>query len=93
MGNSRGRWDGDALVVDVTDQMADTWFDRSGNYHGEALRVTERYTPITPYHLQYEATIDDPEVFPSRGRSCCRSTEWRSTRGCSNTAAWRWWKS
>ena len=63
MGNSVGRWEGDTLVVEVTDLIGDTWFDRSGNFHSEALRVTERYTPMTPYHMQYEATIDDPEVF------------------------------
>ena len=63
MGNSVGRWDGESLVVEVTDLIGDTWFDRSGNYHSEALTVTERYTPITPYHMQYEATIEDPEVF------------------------------
>lgn len=63
MGNSVGRWDGDTLEVEVTDLIGETWFDRSGNFHSDALRVTERYTPITPYHLQYEATIDDPEVF------------------------------
>ena len=63
MGHSVGRWEGDTLVVEVTDLNGDTWFDRSGNYHSRALRVTERYTPITPYHIQYEATIDDPDVF------------------------------
>ena len=63
MGHSVGRWDGDTLVVDVTDQIADTWFDRAGNFHGSALRVTERYTPISPDHLRYEATIEDPDVF------------------------------
>ena len=63
MGNSLGRWEGDTLVVEVTDLIGETWFDRSGNFHSEALRVTERYTPITPYHMQYEATIDDPVVF------------------------------
>ncbi len=63
MGHSVGRWEGDTLVVDVTDLIDQTWFDRSGNFHSEGLRVTERYTPITPYHMQYEATIDDPEVF------------------------------
>ena len=63
MGHSVGRWEGDTLVVDVTDQVADTWFDRAGNFHSGALRVTERYTPTGPDHLQYEATIEDPEVF------------------------------
>ena len=63
MGHSAGRWEGDTLVVEVTELIDQTWFDRSGNYHGDALRVVERYTPITPYHLQYEATIHDPAVF------------------------------
>jgi hypothetical protein len=63
MGWSIGRWDGDTLVVDVTNQVDRTWFDRSGNFHSNALRVVERYTPTTPYHLQYEATIEDPKVF------------------------------
>ena len=50
-------------MVDVTDQVAETWFDRAGNFHSSGLRVTERYTPTSPDHLHYEATIDDPEVF------------------------------
>ena len=63
MGHSRGHWDGDTLVIDVTNNLANTWFDRSGNFHGGEMRVTERWTRISPEHLQYEATIDDPEVF------------------------------
>ena len=63
MGWSRGRWDGDTLVVDVTGQRQETWFDRAGNYHSDALRVTERYTLVSPYHLMYEATIDDPKIY------------------------------
>ena len=63
MGWSRGRWEGDTLVVDVTGLRAETWFDRAGNFHSDALHVVERYTPVSPYHLQYEATIDDPKVF------------------------------
>ena len=63
MGHSVGRWEGDTLVVEVTELMHQTWFDRSGNYHSDELGVVERYTPITPYHLQYEATLHDPAVF------------------------------
>ena len=63
MGWSRGRWDGDTLVVDVTGQREETWFDRAGNYHSDKLHVVERYTPASPYHLMYEATIEDPKVF------------------------------
>jgi|KBSSwiStaDraftv2_1062776.scaffolds.fasta_scaffold29033_5 hypothetical protein len=63
MGWSRGRWDGDSLVVDVTSFNEDTWFDRAGNFHSDELHVTERYTPTSPDHLLYEATIEDPKVF------------------------------
>ncbi|MGD9905019.1 MAG: hypothetical protein AB7U83_16250 [Vicinamibacterales bacterium] len=63
MGWSVGRWDGESLVVEVTDQMEETWFDRAGNYHSDALKVTERFTPIDAVTLQYQATVDDPKVF------------------------------
>jgi hypothetical protein len=63
MGDSRGRWEGDTLVVDTVHFTDQTWFDRAGNFHSEALHVIERYTPISPYHIQYEVTIEDPKVF------------------------------
>jgi hypothetical protein len=63
MGWSIGHFEGDTLVVEVTDQVEQTWFDRAGNFHSEALVVTERYTPLSPNHMRYEATIEDPEVF------------------------------
>jgi hypothetical protein len=63
MGWSRGRWDGETLVVDVTDLNDQTWFDRAGNFHSDALHVVERYTRIKPDVLMYEATIEDPKVF------------------------------
>ncbi len=63
MGWSIGHYEGNTLVINVTDQVAQTWFDRAGNFHSDALVVTERYTPISANHIQYEATIEDPEVF------------------------------
>jgi hypothetical protein len=63
MGWSRGRWEGETLVVDVTSFNDQTWFDRAGNFHSEALHVVERYTPMSPDALRYEATIEDPKVF------------------------------
>jgi hypothetical protein len=63
MGWSMGKWDGESLVIEVTDHMAETWFDRAGNYHSDALKVTERYTPIDANTLRYEATMEDPAVF------------------------------
>ena len=43
MGTSRGRWDGDTLVIDVTSQVPDTWLDSSGNHHSSRMHVVERY--------------------------------------------------
>ena len=63
MGHSAGKWEGDTLVVDVTSQVDNTWFDRAGNFHSDALHVVERFTPRGPNHIDYEATIEDPKVF------------------------------
>jgi len=63
MGDSRGRWDGDTLVVDVVHFNDQTWFDRAGNHHSEQLHVIERYTLVSANHINYEATIEDPKVF------------------------------
>jgi hypothetical protein len=63
MGDSRGKWDGDTLVVDATYFNADPWLDRSGNYHSEDLHVVERYQFLTPDHIQYTASLEDPKVF------------------------------
>jgi hypothetical protein len=63
MGQSVGRWDGDTFVIEVTGFNDGSWFDRAGNHHTESLKVVERYTMTTPYHIQYEATIEDPRTF------------------------------
>ena len=63
MGHSRGHWEGETLVIDVTAQVADTWLDRSGNHHSDQIHVVERYTAVGPNHLMYEATIEDPEAY------------------------------
>ena len=63
MGDSRGHWEGDTLVVDTTHFNGRTWLDAAGNFHGDALHVVERYTPTTPYHIDYEVTLEDPDVF------------------------------
>ena len=63
MGDSRGKWEGDTLVVDVRKLDERSWFDHAGNFHSENLHVVERYSPIDRDHLQYEATIEDPGVF------------------------------
>lgn len=63
MGYSLGRWDGDALAVESTNFTDHTWFDRSGNFHSDAMKVIERFALRTPDIIMYEATIEDPRVF------------------------------
>jgi hypothetical protein len=63
MGQSVGHWDKDTFVVDVKGISDQTWFDRAGNFHSDALHVVERYTRTSPDVISYEATIEDPNVF------------------------------
>ena len=63
MGWSNGRWDGETLEIDTTGFNDQTWFDRAGNFHSDALHVVERLTAQTPDLLNYEVTITDPNVF------------------------------
>lgn len=63
MGYSSGRWEGQTLVVQASNFNGETWFDRAGNFHSDALNVVERYTLVDADHLNYEATIEDSKVF------------------------------
>jgi hypothetical protein len=63
MGHSVGRWDGDTLVVDVTNFNDRTWLDRAGNFHSDALHLVERFTLMSTDIIRYEVTIEDPKVF------------------------------
>ena len=63
MGWSNGKWDGNTLVIEVTGNNDQTWFDRAGNHHSDALKVTERYTLAGENHINYEATIEDAKTF------------------------------
>jgi hypothetical protein len=78
-GDSRGRWEGNTLVVDVTNFTEDTWVlghggvgegqpaDTVTSGHGipnsSELHVVERYTPVSANVIKYEARIEDPKVF------------------------------
>ena len=62
VGDSIGRWQGDTLVVDVVGFNDKTWLTGTGTFHSESLHVIERYTRVDKDQIDYEATIDDPEV-------------------------------
>jgi len=79
MGDSRGRWEGNTLVVDVTNFNDDTWVlghggigegqpaetatSGHGVVHSPELHVVERYTPVNKDLIRYEARIEDPKAF------------------------------
>jgi hypothetical protein len=60
-GDSVGHWEGDVLVVDVTNFNEDGWFGEGGYFHSDALHVTERLWRDGP-NLVYQSTVDDPKV-------------------------------
>jgi len=62
-GDSRGHWEGNTLVVEVTNHNDRTWFDIIGDFHSDALKVVERWTLVSTDRIDYEATIEDPKVY------------------------------
>jgi hypothetical protein len=62
-GTSRGRWEGDTFVVDVTSLNGLGWFDSTGHYFTENTRMTERWRMVDANTIDYEVTIEDPTVY------------------------------
>lgn len=70
MGDSRGHWEGNTLVVETTNMTDKTsvgsngaGYNGEGGIHSEALKLTERFTRTAPNVLQYTATLDDPKTW------------------------------
>jgi len=63
MGHSRGAWEGNTLVVDVTNLNGRNWLDQVGNFFSDQVHVVERFTLAAANILDYQATFDDPTVF------------------------------
>ena len=62
LGNSVGRWEGDTLVVDVIGFNDKTWLAGTGTFHTDALHITERFTRVDKDQIDYEVTMEDPNV-------------------------------
>jgi len=60
-GDSVGHWEGNALVVESTNFVEQTWFGEEGYLHSDAMRVVERFWRVGE-NLAYQATVDDPKV-------------------------------
>jgi hypothetical protein len=63
LGDPRGRWDGNTLVIDTRNVNARNWIDRAGNFYSPEAHLVERFTLIDPDVILYEVTIDDPNVY------------------------------
>jgi hypothetical protein len=63
LGDSVGRWEGDTLVIDVTNLSDKTWLDSARHTHSDQLHVVERYTRTGPDTIAYEATLEDPKTY------------------------------
>jgi hypothetical protein len=63
LGNSIGRWDGDTLVVDTIGFNDKTWLAGAGTFHTDALHTVERFTRVDKDQINYEVTLEDPNVF------------------------------
>jgi len=62
-GNSRGRWEGETLVVDITSLNGETWIDSAGNFYGPNTHMVERWTRVEPNTIDYQITIDDRTIY------------------------------
>ena len=63
MGDSRGRWEGDTLVIETTNLNGEGWLNLGGDVMSDAMKITERYRLLNATTMSFEAVIDDPKVY------------------------------
>lgn len=62
-GDSRGRWEGNTFVIDVTNVNGYTWLGDAGDFYTDAVHMVERFTMLDPNTIHYEVTLEDPKVY------------------------------
>jgi hypothetical protein len=62
-GNSRGRWEGDTLVIETTGVNGKGWFDSTGHFYSENTRLIERWRLVDANTIDYEVTVEDPTIY------------------------------
>ena len=62
MGDSVGRWEGNTLVVDITNFNDKTWLLGAGTFHSDQLHIVERYTRVDKDQINYDVVMEDPKV-------------------------------
>jgi hypothetical protein len=82
-GDSRGRWEGNTLVVETTNLNGYAWLDLIGTFISSEATVVERVTPIDTNTLGWTATIADPSVFTAPW-----TTRWRFVRDPEGREVW-----
>ena len=65
MGDPRGHWEGNTLVVETTNFTNKTAIGINGNgtFNSEALRLVERFTPVSPAVVEWKVTVEDPATW------------------------------
>jgi hypothetical protein len=63
LGDARGHWEGNSLVVVTTNFTDRTHFGYNNRYNSQKFTLTERFTPVGPHTLQWQVTFNDPEVW------------------------------
>ena len=63
LGDARGHWEGNSLVVETTNFTDRTHFGYNNRYNSQKFTLVERFTPVGPNTLQWQVTFNDPEVW------------------------------
>ena len=78
LGDSRGWWEGETLVVETTNLTDQTHLNYNSGFHSDAMHIVERFTRVAPDRINYEFTVTDPRTWTS---SWTAAFPWNATEG------------